>query len=470
MKNLEKTAVVRVFSDLIKADRIIDTGEMAFYDAMRKKYGFAQSNEVEAMSMNFADALSTLRNSDESLRKEVLADCAHVTVSDGFCAHSEALLLIALDRMLRDDRCEGVSVVSIPKMNFGIDDSTVLYVESQFNDSLNRQIADNYRSIYKEFLFSGFHFVYIPNVIFHYRDTERSEFKRMISFLAPSFSDEGLETVVDSLLAMSTESFCKDILCNRLGVETLREINPSIFVKIGNDQVDDVEYSNFLSIEVEDNFSTFVNGFVDEFSSMLSSDSLTVPIGKEADKQYFYYGFYKQLLDIYLVRRNIRSRIIIDPFKEEILFPDIDQKLSGLTRRDKAMYILFLILMEDNGFSFNSPQSAGQMKAYKKKMEVLQKQYSIVYGFMGGDRDKIPDISSSDIRRPIFSRIKKSICSLSDMLYNVNDYLITKNSYGIYNVNVNMDIVYVSDRENNALVPLKESDIMKSFRSISGQV
>lgn len=464
MKNLEKTAIVRIFVDLIKADRIIDTGEIVFYEEMRRKYGFTKDNEVAAMSMRFSKAIAILRESEKEIRDAILSDCADATVSDGFCAHSEALLLITLKRALGDDNSDEVNVVSIPKKNFSADDSTVLYVESLFNANINQQIIENYRSVYKEFLFSGFHFVYIPNVIRHYRETEKSMFKRMISFLAPSFSDEGLDNVVDNLLTMSTESFCKDILCNRLGIEKLREVNPSILIKIGCNQVDDVEYSNFLCIEVDYDFVTFVNKFVDEFSSMLSSDALTVPVGKEADDQYFYYGFYKQLLDIYLVRRNIRSRIVIDPCKEEIIFPDIDQKLSGLTRKEKAMYVLFLILMEDKGFSFNSPQSTGQMKMYQKRMATLLKQYSMIYCFMGGDKDKIPDITSSEIRRPIFSRIKKSISCMSDMLYNVNDYLIMKNSYGTYNVNVEENLIFVKDWKSGNLVPLQTSDIVYRVR------
>lgn len=383
MKNSEKTAVVRIFVDLIKADRIIDTGEMVFYDEMRKKYNFAQDNEVAAMAMSFSEAISILKESVGDLRKEVLSDCANATVSDGFCAHSEALLLIAL-RQAWDDESENVSVISIPKKSFSVDDSTVLYVESKFNNNTNRQIVDNYRNVYKEFLFSGFRFVYIPNVIHHYKETDKGLFHKMISFLAPSFSKDGVERVVDGLLTMTTESFCKDILCNRLNLGNLREVNPSLLIKIGNNYVGEVEYSNLLCIEIENDFMDFVKKFVDDFSSMLSSDTLTMHIDREADNQYLYYGFYKQLLDIFLVRKNVRSRIIIDPNREEILLPDIDQKLNGVSRRDKAMYVLFLILMRNNGFSFNRPSSRPQMLKYKEKIDRFQKQYEIVYGLMGG--------------------------------------------------------------------------------------
>lgn len=156
---------------------------------------------------------------------------------------------------------------------------------------------------------------------------------------------------------------------------------------------------------------------------------------------------------------------MIDPNREEIILPDIGQKLSGLSRRDKAMYVLFLILMKDNGFSFNCPSSRIQMQRYKEKTVRFQKQYEIVYGFMGGDKDKTPNVGSAEIRRPIFSRIKKSLMVMSDMLYNVNDYLITKNSYGTYNVNIEADAVYVKDWKTNRLIPLFESDIMNRVKT-----
>ena len=439
---------------------------MVFYDEMRKKYDFVQENEVAAMTMSFSDAISILKEAAGDLQREILADCTDATVSDGFCAHSEALLLIALRQALGNEESENVSVISIPKKSFSVDESTVLYVESKFDVETNRQIVDNYRSVYKEFLFSGFHFVYIPNVIHHYKETDKEMFRRMISFLAPSFSIEGVEGVVSGLLTMTTESFCKDILCNRLNIESLREVNPSLLIKIGNDYVGDIEYSNLLCVEIEDSFVDFVKMFVDDFSSMLSSDTLTVPIGREANNQYLYYGFYKQLLDIFLRRNNIRSRIVIDPNREEILLPDIGQKLNGLSRRDKAMYVLFLILMNDNGFSFNRPSSRIQMQRYKEKTVRFQKQYEIVYGFMGGDKDKTPNVDSAEIRRPIFSRIKKSLMVLSDMLYNVNDYLITKNSYGTYNVNVEQDMIYVKDWKTGALLPFPESDIVKRIEGV----
>lgn len=446
---------------MIKADRIIDTGEMEFYDDMRKKYGFTQDNEIAAMQMSFADAIDILRASDKALRAGVLADCAHAAVSDGFCAHSEALLLMALRLALADDSNEGVRVMSVKQRDFRIDERAVLYVESAFHDDINKQIVGNFRNIYKELLLAGFHFVYIPNVINHYKLTDRACLRKMISFLVPSFTADGIDNAIDGLLNMTTESFCKDILSGRLALEPLRHTAPALLIKIGNSYVGDIEYSNLLCIETDNDIVASINKFADTFSSMLSSDMLTVPVGKEANNQYLYYGFYKQLLDIFLMRKNIRSRIVVDPNREDILLPDIGQKLGALSRRDKAMYVLFLILMHAGGFSFNGSTSKVQAQKPHSKIERLQRQYAMVYSFMGGDKNRVPNIGSAEIRRPIFSRIKRSIMEQAHMLYNVNDYLITKNSYGIYNVNIDPASVYIKDRITGALMPLHESEIAK---------
>lgn len=42
MKRDEKVAIVRILSDLIKADSIIDSGEMEKYSELKNKYNMAQ--------------------------------------------------------------------------------------------------------------------------------------------------------------------------------------------------------------------------------------------------------------------------------------------------------------------------------------------------------------------------------------------------------------------------------------------
>lgn len=144
-------------------------------------------------------------------------------------------------------------------------------------------------------------------------------------------SEDGIENAYGSLMKMTTDIFCKDLLCNKCGITDLRNTYPSLLIKIGNSFVGEVAYANYLKIEVDENILPTVQSLLDSFCDMLNSDVYVVNTSEERDSQFHFHGFYKQLLDIFLIRKNIRSRIVIDPYKEEIAFPDVDAKATAST-------------------------------------------------------------------------------------------------------------------------------------------
>ena len=239
MKKDEKIAIVRILSDLIKADSIIDSGEINQYMLLRERYSIDNNNEIAATQITFAEAIKILCKSDEILRREFFSDCSDITISDGFCARSEALLMIALQKQLLIQD-EGVEVISIPKPVFNIESASVLYVESRYEHIVNETISRNYRIILKECQIAGFKFIYIPKVIEHYSNSNPELIKQIIHFIAPSFSEDGINDIVLGLRNMTTSSFCKDLLCNKLGVAQLRDTNPSVLIKIGQSYVDNI--------------------------------------------------------------------------------------------------------------------------------------------------------------------------------------------------------------------------------------
>lgn len=391
MRAAEKIAVSRIFADLIKADRIVDTGEMECWRIICNKYAIDRDVRIEAREVSFADALNVICNSGvQGLKEDLLGDCREMTVSDGFCAHSEALLMIALTTMLESEQPFRGEVISIPKANFNIDIATALYIENEFDPETNESIRAHYRSIFKEFQLAGFHFVYIPKIIDHYRNTDSTLFKDILSFLAPAMSEAGLDNTYKSLMKMTTGIFCKDLLCNKCGITELRNTMPSLLIKIGNSFVGEAQYANYLKIDVDENISTTVQTFVDRFSEMLSSDVFVVNTSEERDNQFHFHGFYKQLLDIFLVRRNIRSAIYLNPYKEEVIFPDIDAKAMGLHRRERALYALLLCQGAD-GINFNTPKSVDALERYNRRMKRIQQRYSAIYAMFGGERETAPD-------------------------------------------------------------------------------
>lgn len=458
-----KVAIARIFSDLIKADRIIDTGEMECWQRICQKYGIDKEIENEAQYVSFSNALDTIYESGvQGLKEDLLGDCRSMTVSDGFCAHSEALIMIALILRLESDQPFSVETFSIPKASFNIDVATALYIEDEYDNETNDAIKVNYRTLFKEFQLAGFHFVYLPKIIEHYRDTDPKLFRQILSFLAPSLSESGIDNTYRSLMNMTTGVFCKDLLCNKCGIADLRNTYPSLLIKIGSSFVGEESYSNYLKIEVDGDILSTVQSFIDKFCEMLSSDVYVVNTSEERDSQFHFHGFYKQLLDIFLIRKNIRSKIVIDPYKEEILFPDIDAKASGLHRRERALYSLLLCRGKE-GLNFNQPKTNEDLAKYNKRMKSIQEGYKAIYAKFGGDVETAPDLSEPTIRRPIFACLKRSLSNLPS-LYNPQDYNVTKGRDGIFFVNIDEDLIYVKDWKREEPVPLKDSTLYLSWK------
>lgn len=463
MLRVHKIAIARIFADLIKADRIIDTAEMECWERVCAKYAIDKEIETEAQYISFSDALESICNSGvKGLKEDLLGDCRSMTVSDGFCAHSEALLMITLILMLDPNQPFRVETFSIPKASFNIDIATSLYVESDYDSATNEAIRNNYRSLFKEFQLAGFHFVYPPKIIEHYQDTDPVLFHKILSFLAPAMSEAGIENAYRSLMKMTTAVFCKDLLCNKCGITDLRTTYPSLLIKIGNSFVGEDAYANYLKIEVDDDILPTVQSFLDRFCDMLNSDVYVVNTSEERDSQFHFHGFYKQLLDIFLIRKNIRSKIVLDPFKEEIFFPDIDARATGLHRRERALYALLLCSGQE-GLNFNLPKSADALAKYNKRMAAIQSRYRAIYSMFGGDREATPDLGEPTIRRPIFACLKRSLKNLPS-LYNPEDYNVSKNRDGIFSVNVDPELIFVMGPDSDDPVPLKDSEMYRRWQ------
>lgn len=113
MKQSERASIMRVVSDLIEADGIIDTREISFLDSLREKYGIKKDDEVLAASYTFADALNELLHAGEGLKHDLIGDFNKLAMSDNYCAREEALLILALRCCLTINTGSSVSVLSI---------------------------------------------------------------------------------------------------------------------------------------------------------------------------------------------------------------------------------------------------------------------------------------------------------------------------------------------------------------------
>ncbi len=462
MQRILRIAIARIFSDLIKADRIIDTGEMDCWQRVCNRYSIDSQQQIEARALSLGEAITTIASGDESgLGADLLADCRSMTVSDGFCSHSEALLMVALKLCLNENAAEKAEVISIPRADFNIDTATAIYIENNADEEINEAIRTSHRIIFKEMQLAGLHFIYLPYIIDHYRRTDRGLFCRILSFLAPAISQERISESYDKLMKMTTAEFCKDILCNRCGISALRSTYPSLLIKISNNFVNDAPYSNYLRIEVADDILQTVLKLVDSFTNLLSNDIYVANSSEEKDNQFLYHGFYKQLLDIFLVRQNVRSRILLNPYESEIRYPDIDTTLTGVHRRERALYMLLLCRGEE-GLNFNVPKGQAARERYDRRVDRIQRQYADIYGLFGGNRDQTPDLRIPEIRRPIFACLKRELKKLT-ALYNPDDYNVNCGPDKIYRVAIEPDLVQIVPSDSPNPIPLIESEIYQQI-------
>lgn len=113
MRQSERASIMRIVSDLIEADGIIDAREIIFLDSLREKYGIKKEDEVAAASYTFAAALNELLLADDSLKHDLIGDFNQTAMSDNYCAREEALLILALRCCMTINMGSSVTVLSI---------------------------------------------------------------------------------------------------------------------------------------------------------------------------------------------------------------------------------------------------------------------------------------------------------------------------------------------------------------------
>lgn len=434
MKQSERASLFRIVTDLIRADAIIDMREIGQLDSIRKRFAIKKEDEVLGSSYTLADAIHTLSDSPECLRLEMMAVCSELAMADSFCAREEALLLLALRLCLSPCVNTECKVISMDTSSVDINSTQILYVESDFDNDRNWEVNEKFRGIVSEVRLAGFDLVYLPKIAEHYRTISDSDILRIAGFLYPQASEERLETIVEKLKNLSTSEFCKDMLAGKLGIKEFRTVSPSLMIKIGESRVGEKEISNFLLIELGKDVENHIRYLLGLFSEHYHTSHLNYI--KEEKGRLVFTGFYKQIFDIYMLRKGIKSTVVIDIYRGTIRFPEADLKAEKLHRREKALYALFMLESASGGINFSQPAAPVGLAKYKKRMAAVQEKYKIIYRMFGGEPQKAPNLNVSEIRLPMIALIKKQLKEYGDILFHVDDYMIQRNIYGNYCINI----------------------------------
>ena len=457
MKQIERASIMRIVSDMVKADAIIDVHEIAFLNGIRCKYGIKREDEIVADSLTMANAFNTLKYSPESLKQDLWGDLRGMALSDNACSREEAMHLLAVVACLSNRLSEQSEIFSVELPdNITTDNSQVLYVEGEYYKETNREIAKHYREIINELRLVGLNFVYIPKVGEHYRSLSKEELDTLISFLYPTISDTQMEHVAKQLTALSTSDFCRSEIVGHMKIDGLEHSLPSIMLRIGMSCISGKNYDNFLVITIEDDALAFIRRIVDTFVSMFKPRILNLLY--EEKGRFVYHGFHKQIFDSFIYKKGIRSSVVIDLVHGDILLPEAETKISGLHRREKALYTLFLLESSTGGVNFNKPLGIKSLEKFNHRMVTLQKKYEIIYENFGGERSKAPQIELPENRLPMISLIKRQFRQLGDILNQADDYLVQRNMFGNYCVAIPPELCLCYDTRTRKVCQFGESE------------
>ena len=456
MTKKERVSIIRIVQDIIRADGIVDLRELTALDDLRTKYGITKDDESAACEFTLSDALSAVMLFPVDLKKELYRELFKVVMSDEINARREALLLLAL-RYTLTDICDGYcSFISIDASEMDFDSSQILYVESEFEVDENEQICRHYREISSELRVAGLELVYIPKLSEHYCSISEEDLTKMVAFLYPKASDERLCCIVSQMRRLSTAEFCKEQMARKLGMNEMEAIEPSFMLNVGKDTVGGKPYANFLVLRIKGGIVETVRELTDTFSELYNN--LRLNYIKDENGRFVLIGYHKQILDLLMLRRGVRSSIVIDPLRERILFPEADVQLEGIHRREKALYALFVLETASGGINFSRPKSVKQLARYDRRMKAVMSKYRLIYKMFSGDTEKAPDLCQSDIRMPMISLLKRRILAFGDVLYHIDDYIVKRNVYGNYSICVPESLCFCCGSDPRDIKHITESE------------
>lgn len=466
MKSRERAAITRVLIDLIKADKVIDSREIDLYRDLKARFSIERDDEISAYTMTLGQAIDILKESPSGLQSELMGIFEDMTVSDGFCAREEALLMLALNYCLRKNDLD-CDVISMVLGESWFDEQQVLYVESHYHEAINQAIESDLRQITNELKLAGLYFVYLPKVIDHYVSTPQSVLSDIIGMLSPSLSKDGISDLMGRIKSLNTKTFCIEQLHHKLGFQELIDTPPALMFRIGQSKVGNNIYSNFLRVELTPDVVSIVQDLADTLLSFGSSNQIVISNKKDERGSFLYESLYRQIFEILLLQKAVTCHLMIDFVHGELRFPELDLTLKGLHRKEKALYTLFVYEAKNGGINFNAPVSPSAFHRYDTRMKCLQRRYAKIYAAFGGEAETAPDITKPEIRLPMISGIKKVITKQKEKIYDSNRFTIVRDKNGFYGLTAKPDVFLCNDFSGKNNVSIYESALFEGLEKIS---
>lgn len=456
MNKIEKIAVARILSDLIKADSVIDSREMRLLDEFKQTYKLSNECLRDARYTTFADAVNNLNRLKDGDKRDLMECFKRITLADGMCNKDEALLMIALIYCLEGEQEACMLHVQVPQQGLQLKNSQVIYVESQYDADINQVLAKNYHQIENAMRLAGFDFAYIPQIAKTYKETPDELMCNVLAFLNPSLDKKELQHIHNQVSSLTTIQFSTEQLSRKLHLMGLSDTYPALLVKVGETVCEDKIYANFLKLDIEGDVLEYIKHFIYLFTSMMNSEYSIIRNIYNDSQRFIYSGVYKQIMDLCLMSESTKSTLLIDTMRQTLTLPDIKEELSG-SPSEVALYALVLVESLTNGVNFTPRQT--------DKANRLRKKYAKIYECFGGNPDNSPDILQHNIRSPKISRMNKLVTAMASKLTFPEEYHIKRDNYGLYRISLDTNLIYCIDGHGGK-IPWMQSDLWSRIASM----
>ena len=470
MENIKlKGAVSRVMTDLVKLDSVITTSELDFlYKVVYERYGVTSQDRKTGFYMSLEEAVSVIASQNEGFRRDFYDLMGKGAMADGQCSRPEALLLMAVSCACGLNANGRGRVYSYESRGIPLHRDQLIYVSREDrNETALLADADVYDDVNDIARLAGFELVYVPRIAQHFTTYNETDILRKVLTLVRPTLERSEDEHIRQLRMMTPYKFYSTILDRKMKLSNLRVESPCWLIKLGGSQVAGEEQANFLLLEIDgDRVKRQLKGFMTEFLRL--QPELMVPVSAvEMDENNFRYGgFIKSILDMLSLGTEERWDVVIrlegcksfldgdgKPRRAAVSIRRDEEEWPLVVQdRDAAFYILVLCATAEDPAGIR----------LEKELErgcAAQRRYEEIYRRISTRNAECPDIRFSETRRPIKSRLKKTI-RMHDYLTEKDLYQLTESQHRMF-VMLNPSNVLVQGRGMNMNVerPLRESSL-----------
>jgi len=451
-------AAMRLFREMVLADRIIDRNELLYLEAFCQPYNpnqtlvaagdsplfrFDISNDdvLESQGMSLAKAFSILKGlrkkelkafGSEGLLTEFYANTKvpnknkiyltknfvrayeALSMCDGSCDIAEAKLCVMLNYILRK---EDSFAFSNPNGRFRFSKRELMYFNPTSDD--NDIVMDyEYDKISRRIELFGMNFVSLP-LIKKELTAQNTSLEALLSFVYPSlfvkinedcdlkeFKHNRLILFNNAINSISEKSFIRHIF----GYSHLEELKrPFALVKVGRSSVQSGAKSDktlivddFICIPLSESIEQFCDELTDDMLVLAKSVDCCIQLNSE--RPLVIKGFIKTILDyaVYLASSNI-TEIEIDVRRCTMSFGGIIPEVR-IPARSLATYILIasVSLISEKGLMKSVRTTHANYNLYKKMFQVISSRFQKLEEFLDLDSKHVTSNLSAPLAKSKF--------------------------------------------------------------------